>query len=83
MYILPIFTFQYMMGVLVQLKHTTLLRISVLPVILWAILRALSALDFSCGQQDQGPKNAAFFVSCVSYTEKKGNANFAIITRLT
>ena len=61
-YILPIFTLQYMMGVLVQLKHTALLRIALPPLILWVILRALSVLDFSCGQQDH---IIVLFVSCV------------------
>ena len=62
-YILPIITLQYMMGVLVQLKHTALFRIALLPVILWVVLRAHLALDLSCGQLDQVPKNAAFSVS--------------------
>jgi len=61
-YILPIFTLQYMMGVLVQLKHTAFLRIALLSLMLWAISHALSMLDFSCGQQDYGHKNGILFV---------------------
>ena len=64
-YILPIFVLQYMVGVLVQLKHTVLLRIALPPLMLCVILRALSVLDFSCGQQDQSHHIAVFFVSCV------------------
>ncbi|KAL4077579.1 hypothetical protein J3A83DRAFT_4214742 [Scleroderma citrinum] len=64
-YILPILALQYVMGVLVQLKNTALLRIALLLLILWVILRALLALDFSCGQQDEGLKDAVFFTYMV------------------
>ncbi|KAL4071669.1 hypothetical protein V8B97DRAFT_419707 [Scleroderma yunnanense] len=69
-HILPIFTLQYLMGVLVQLKNTTLLRIALLPVIPWVISRAVLALDFSCGQQDEGPKNAAFATYMASFVAR-------------
>lgn len=60
-YILPIFTLQYMTGVLVQLKHTAFLRIALLSLMLLAISHALSVLDFSCGQQDYSHKNGILF----------------------
>lgn len=46
---LSIFTLQYVMGVLVQLKHTALLRTALMPMMLWVDLRTILALNPSCG----------------------------------
>ncbi|KAI6147993.1 membrane bound O-acyl transferase family-domain-containing protein [Pisolithus tinctorius] len=59
-YVLPIFAMQYFMGALVQLKNTALLRIALLPVVLWLAWRAVSALDFSCGNHEKAQANAIF-----------------------
>ena len=79
MYILPIVTLQYTMGVLVQLKHTALFRVALLPIVLWTILRTLSTLDLSCGKQDQTPKNVVLFVSCIFASRENGNVNTLIL----
>ncbi|KAI6014171.1 hypothetical protein EDC04DRAFT_3145164 [Pisolithus marmoratus] len=59
-HILPIVATLYVMGVLVQLRNTALLRIALLPIIPWLAWRAASLLDFSCGDQEKAQANALF-----------------------
>ncbi|KAL4077575.1 hypothetical protein J3A83DRAFT_4368911 [Scleroderma citrinum] len=69
-HVLPIFILQYLMGVLVQLKGTALLRIALLPLISWVVLQAVLGLDFSCGKEEEGPKNAAFVTYLTSFVAR-------------
>ncbi|KAG1753264.1 hypothetical protein EDB19DRAFT_1869781, partial [Suillus lakei] len=48
-FLLPPFVLFLVMGVLVQRKHTAMIRLAVLPVILLCACRAGLSLDFSCG----------------------------------
>ncbi|KAI6014169.1 hypothetical protein EDC04DRAFT_673610 [Pisolithus marmoratus] len=59
-HVLPIFAVQYVMGVLVQLRNTALLRIALLPIIPWLAWRGFSLFDFSCGNHEKAQANALF-----------------------
>lgn len=65
-HILPIFAVQYVMGVLVQLRNASLLRIALLPTLPWLAWRAASTFDFSCGDPGKAQSNALFFAHMVS-----------------
>ncbi|KAL4071675.1 hypothetical protein V8B97DRAFT_2023804 [Scleroderma yunnanense] len=69
-YILPVFAVQYLMGVLVQFKNTAYLRIALFPIMPWIALRALLALDLSCGQLERAQSNAIFFTHLISVTAR-------------
>ncbi|KAI5984675.1 hypothetical protein EDD15DRAFT_2375114 [Pisolithus albus] len=59
-HVLPILAAQYVMGVLVQLRNTALLRIALLPIIPWLAWRAFSLFDFSCGDHEKAQGNSLF-----------------------
>lgn len=71
------------MGVLVQLKNTAYLRIALLPTMPLIAMRALLALDFSCGKLEQAQSNAIFFVSChINHTQMQIEIS-STVARLT
>ncbi|KAI6113911.1 hypothetical protein EDD16DRAFT_1119137 [Pisolithus croceorrhizus] len=59
-HVLPILAAQYVMGVLVQLRNTALLRVALLPIVPWLAWRAFSLFDFSCGDHEKAQANALF-----------------------
>jgi len=62
-FVLPAFVLYLAMGVLVQRKHTAVMRFALLPIVLLSAYRAAVALDFSFGIPQYRAFNQSLAVS--------------------